>query len=205
MGNLPGVKMINSKFFPRNATCQEEEGSVYNEDEEIVAHVQQGQALNRKEAMVFSASKGDVVVKLIRQHSVAAVQGEAVTNDYFLVIFNCAPSEGRRFQLSHASTKPSGFWYLHPMMPGSGSKSKFCITPLLSEGSAGLPLLYTEGCCNDFTFTCVINHLGYHLVALSRIPDTNTTEIILWNLKTTGMWPSYLQFVLEVFVLNFLV
>ena len=38
-------RMINSKFFPRNATCQEEEGSVYNEDEEIVAHVQQGQAL----------------------------------------------------------------------------------------------------------------------------------------------------------------
>jgi len=36
--------------------------------------------------MVFSASKGDVVVKLIRQGSVAAVQGEAVTNDYFLVI-----------------------------------------------------------------------------------------------------------------------
>ncbi|CAM4551765.1 unnamed protein product [Caretta caretta] len=42
---------------------------------------------NGKEALVFSARKGEVVAKLTSQEPVAAIQGVAVTKEYFLVIF----------------------------------------------------------------------------------------------------------------------
>lgn len=48
------------------------------------------------------------------------------------------------YQLFYTSIKPSRLWYLHPIMPSSCSKSKSCITPLLWEGSAGLPSLYSD-------------------------------------------------------------
>lgn len=41
-----------------------------------------------------------------------------------------------------------------------------------------------KGCCNDFISTYFINHLGSHLVAFSSIPNTSTTEIIIWNLES---------------------
>ncbi|KAH0616128.1 hypothetical protein JD844_027012 [Phrynosoma platyrhinos] len=41
-----------------------------------------------------------------------------------------------------------------------------------------------KGCCNDYTHTFAVNHLGSHLVAFSPIPNTNTTEIVSWNLES---------------------
>lgn len=49
-----------------------------------------------------------------------------------------------------------------------------------------------QGCCYDFICTCFINCLGHHLMALIHVADT--VEIILSDVKTTGIWPSYFQF-----------
>lgn len=46
-------RMINSKFFPQNAKRQEEKESFYNGDEEILAYVQQGQALRVQQQAVI--------------------------------------------------------------------------------------------------------------------------------------------------------
>ncbi|XP_059577275.1 NACHT domain- and WD repeat-containing protein 1 [Alligator mississippiensis] len=108
-----------------------------------------------KEAMVFSAKKGQVTAKLTSQESVVAVEGVAITKEYFLVIFRC-PFMGQQ-DIVHIELFSVGtFVYTHTL----------------------------KGCCNDFISTYFINHLGSHLVAFSSIPNTSTTEIIIWNLES---------------------
>ncbi|TFK16026.1 tRNA (adenine(58)-N(1))-methyltransferase catalytic subunit TRMT61A [Platysternon megacephalum] len=110
---------------------------------------------NGKEAMVFSARKGKVVAKLTSQEPVVAIQGVAVTKEYFLVIFRC-PFMRQRDILHIELFSVRTFIYTHTL----------------------------KGCCNDFISTFFINHLASHLVAFSPIPNTNTTEIVLWNLES---------------------
>ncbi|CAM5141041.1 unnamed protein product [Natator depressus] len=110
---------------------------------------------NGKEAMVFSARKGEVVAKLTSQEPVAAIQGVAVTKEYFLVIFRC-PFMRQRDILHIKLFSVCTFTYTHTL----------------------------KVCWNDFISTFFIHHLASHLVAFSPIPSTNTTEIILWNLES---------------------
>lgn len=41
-----------------------------------------------------------------------------------------------------------------------------------------------KGCGNDFITKFAVNFQGSHVVAFSCLPNTNTTEIVVWNLET---------------------
>ncbi|XP_062991183.1 uncharacterized protein LOC134404425 [Elgaria multicarinata webbii] len=107
------------------------------------------------EAMVFSGKKGKVVAKLKSQEPMAAAEDVAVTKEYFLVIFRCPFMKQR--EIVHIELyNVHTFAYAHSL----------------------------KGCCNDYIHTFAVNHLGSHLVAFSPIPNTNTTEIVSWNLES---------------------
>ncbi|XP_029438114.1 NACHT and WD repeat domain-containing protein 2-like isoform X2 [Rhinatrema bivittatum] len=108
-----------------------------------------------KEAMVFNAKIGAVIAKLTAQDPVASVQGVAVTKEYFLVI--CRYPSMKLDDLVHIELfNVQTFTYLRSV----------------------------KGCCNDFISTFYVNHQGSHVVAFSPILNTNTTEIVVWNLET---------------------
>nr|XP_034969164.1 uncharacterized protein LOC118084041 [Zootoca vivipara] len=107
------------------------------------------------EAMVFSGKKGKVVAKLKSQEPVAAAEDVAVTKEYFLVIFRCPFMKQR--EIVHIELyNVHTFAYAHSL----------------------------KGCCNDYIHIFAVNHLGSHLLAFSPIPNTNTTEIVSWNLES---------------------
>ncbi|XP_077158423.1 uncharacterized protein LOC143819984 isoform X2 [Paroedura picta] len=107
------------------------------------------------EAMVFSGKKGKVVAKLKSQEPMAAVEDVAVTKEYFLVIFRCPFM--RQHEIVHIELySVHNFAYAHSL----------------------------KGCCNDYIHIFAVTHLGSHLVAFSPIPNTNTTEILTWNLES---------------------
>uniref|UniRef100_A0A6J0UD75 Uncharacterized protein isoform X1 n=4 Tax=Pogona vitticeps TaxID=103695 RepID=A0A6J0UD75_9SAUR len=110
---------------------------------------------NGNEAMVFSGKAGKVVAKLTTQELVAAAEHVAVTKDYFLVIFRC-PFLRQREIVHIELYHAHTFAYAHNL----------------------------KGCCNDYIHTFAVNHSGSHLVAFSVIPNTNTTEIVSWNLES---------------------
>ncbi|XP_042323154.1 uncharacterized protein LOC121930632 isoform X2 [Sceloporus undulatus] len=107
------------------------------------------------EAMVFSGKVGKIVTKLKSQEPMVAAEDVAVTKDYFLVIFRC-PFMKQREIVNIELYHVHNFSYAHSL----------------------------KGCCNDYTHTFAVNHLGSHLVAFSPIPNTNTTEIVSWNLES---------------------
>ncbi|KAJ6668622.1 hypothetical protein lerEdw1_012104 [Lerista edwardsae] len=107
------------------------------------------------EAMVFSGKKGKVVAQLKSQEPMVAAEDVAVTKDYFLVIYRC-PFMRQREIVHIELYNVHTFAYAHSL----------------------------KGCCNDYIHTFAVNHLGSHLVAFSPIPNTNTTEIISWNLES---------------------
>nr|XP_056711044.1 uncharacterized protein LOC130482358 [Euleptes europaea] len=107
------------------------------------------------EAMVFSGKKGKVVAKLKSQEPMVAVEDVAVTKEYFLVIFRC-PFMRQREIVHIELYNVHNFAYAHSL----------------------------KGCCNDYIHTVAVTHLGSHLLAFSPIPNTNTTEILSWNLES---------------------
>ncbi|KAM9329505.1 uncharacterized protein PAF06_003294 [Gastrophryne carolinensis] len=108
-----------------------------------------------KEAMVLSARRGAVVSKLTAQDPVASVQGVAVTKDYFLLI--CRYPSLRYHDIIHIELfSVNTFAYIRTV----------------------------KGCGNDFITRFSVNRQGSHLVAFSHIPNTNTTEIVVWNLES---------------------
>ncbi|XP_060102459.1 uncharacterized protein LOC132577048 isoform X2 [Heteronotia binoei] len=107
------------------------------------------------EAMVFSGKKGKVVAKLKSQEPVAAVEDVAVTKEYFLVIFRCPFMQQHEIMQIELYNVHS-FAYAHSL----------------------------KGCCNDYVHIFAVPRQGSHLVAFSPIPNTNTTEILLWNLES---------------------
>ncbi|KAJ7326778.1 hypothetical protein JRQ81_016537 [Phrynocephalus forsythii] len=110
---------------------------------------------NGNEAMVFSGKAGKVVAKLKTQEPVAAAEDVAVTKDYFLVIYRCPFIRQR--EIVHIE-----LYNVHTFAPAHSLK----------------------GCCNDYIHTFAVNRSGSHLVAFSPIPNTNTTEIVSWNLES---------------------
>ncbi|XP_063776767.1 uncharacterized protein LOC134922808 isoform X2 [Pseudophryne corroboree] len=108
-----------------------------------------------KEAMVLNARRGAVVAKLTAQDPVASVQGVAVTKEYFLVI--CRYPSLKLHDIVHIELfSVHTFAYIRTV----------------------------KGCCNDFITKFDVNRQGSHVVAFSQIPNTNTTEVIVWNLET---------------------
>ncbi|MBN3301764.1 NWD2 protein, partial [Amia calva] len=107
------------------------------------------------EAMVFSARKGEVVKQLPAQHGVASVQGVEVTKEYFLIFCR------------------------YPFM----RSSEIVHIELFSTRSFEF-LRSIKGCCNDPVSNLSVNRLGSHVVAFCPSADTNTTDIISWNLET---------------------
>ncbi|XP_053556225.1 uncharacterized protein LOC128647464 [Bombina bombina] len=108
-----------------------------------------------KEAMVLSARRGAVVAKLTSQDPVASVQGVAVTKEYFLVIFR------------YPSLKMHDIVHIE-----------------LFSAQTFAYIRTVKGCCNDFITKVSVNRQGSHVVAFSQLPNTNTTEIVVWNLET---------------------
>ncbi|XP_056416173.1 uncharacterized protein LOC130357501 [Hyla sarda] len=108
-----------------------------------------------KEAMVLNARRGAVVAKLTGQDPVASVQGVAVTKEYFLLI--CRYPSPKLHDMVHIELfSVHTFAYLRTV----------------------------KGCCNDFITKFAVNRQGSHVIAFSRLPNTNTTEIVVWNLET---------------------
>ncbi|XP_075046129.1 uncharacterized protein LOC142106687 [Mixophyes fleayi] len=108
-----------------------------------------------KEAMVLNARRGAVVAKLTAQDPVASVQGVAVTKEYFLVI--CRYPSMKLHDTVHIELfSVHTFAYIRTV----------------------------KGCCNDFITKFDVNRQGSHVVAFSWLPNTNTTEIVVWNLET---------------------
>ncbi|XP_068125049.1 uncharacterized protein [Hyperolius riggenbachi] len=108
-----------------------------------------------KEAMVLSARRGAVVAKLTAQDPVASVQGVAVTKEYFLVI--CRYPSLKSNDMVHIELfSVSTFAYIRTV----------------------------KGCGHDFITKFMVNRQGSHVVGFSRLPNTNTTEIVMWNLET---------------------
>ncbi|KAM5194794.1 NACHT and WD repeat domain-containing protein 2-like [Mantella aurantiaca] len=108
-----------------------------------------------KEAMVLSARRGAVVAKLTAQDPVASVQGVAVTKEYFLVI--CRYPSLKSHDIVHIELfSAKTFAYIRTV----------------------------KGCGNDFITKFAVNRQGSHVVAFSCTPNTNTTEIVVWNLET---------------------
>ncbi|KAM4706599.1 uncharacterized protein O3C94_015328 [Discoglossus pictus] len=106
-------------------------------------------------AMVLSAKRGTVVAKLTAQDPVASVQGVAITKEYFIVIFRY-PSLKMHDIVHIELFSVQSFAYIRTV----------------------------KGCCNDFITKFAINRQGSHVVAFSQLPNTNTTEIVVWNLET---------------------
>ncbi|XP_075695609.1 uncharacterized protein LOC142661658 [Rhinoderma darwinii] len=108
-----------------------------------------------KEAMVLNSRRGAVVAKLTAQDPVASVQGVAVTKEYFLLI--CRYPSPKLHDMVHIELfSVHTFAYIRTV----------------------------KGCCNDFITKFAVNRQGSHVVAFSRVPNTNTTEIVVWNLET---------------------
>ncbi|XP_073498923.1 uncharacterized protein [Phyllobates terribilis] len=108
-----------------------------------------------KEAMVLNAKRGAVVAKLTAQDPVASVQGVAVTKEYFLLI--CRYPSLKLHDMVHIELfSVHTFAYIRTV----------------------------KGCSNDFITKFAVNSQGSHVVAFSRLPNTNTTEIVIWNLET---------------------
>ncbi|KAM4053505.1 uncharacterized protein ACNLHF_006156 isoform 2-T2 [Anomaloglossus baeobatrachus] len=108
-----------------------------------------------KEAMVLNARRGAVVAKLNAQDPVASVQGVAVTKEYFLLI--CRYPSPKLHDMVHIELfSVHSFAYIRTV----------------------------KGCSNDFITNFAVNSQGSHVVAFSRLPNTNTTEIVIWNLET---------------------
>ncbi|XP_053314279.1 uncharacterized protein LOC128480573 [Spea bombifrons] len=108
-----------------------------------------------KEAMVLSARKGAVVSKLTTQDPVASIQGVAVTKEYFLVV--CRYPSMKMHDIVHIELfSVHTFAYIRTV----------------------------KGCGTDFITKFAVNRQGSHVIAFSQIPNTNTTEILVWNLET---------------------
>ncbi|XP_072262219.1 uncharacterized protein [Pyxicephalus adspersus] len=108
-----------------------------------------------KEAMVLSARRGAVVAKLTAQDPVASVQGVAVTKEYFVVI--CRYPSLKSHDIVHIELfSVNTFAYIRTV----------------------------KGCGNDFIAKFAVNRQGSHVIAFSSLPNTNTTEIVVWNLET---------------------
>ncbi|XP_071979384.1 uncharacterized protein [Engystomops pustulosus] len=108
-----------------------------------------------KEAMVLNARRGAVVAKLTAQDPVASVQGVAVTKEYFLLI--CRYPSPKLHDMVHIELfSVHTFAYIRTV----------------------------KGCSNDFITKFAVNRQGSHVIAFSRLPNSNTTEIVIWNLET---------------------
>ncbi|XP_077135681.1 uncharacterized protein LOC143793014 [Ranitomeya variabilis] len=108
-----------------------------------------------KEAMVLNAKCGAVIAKLTAQEPVASIQGVAVTKEYFLLI--CRYPSPKLHDMVHIELfSVHTFAYIRTV----------------------------KGCSNDFITKFAVNSQGSHVVAFSRLPNTNTTEIVIWNLET---------------------
>ncbi|XP_043919446.1 NACHT and WD repeat domain-containing protein 2-like [Protopterus annectens] len=108
-----------------------------------------------QDAMVFSATKGEVIAKLTANEPVASVQAVDVAKDYLLVICRY-PYLGQKEIVHIELFSAQNFVYIRTV----------------------------KGCSNDPISTISINHLASHVVALCTSPETNTTEIVTWNLET---------------------
>ncbi|XP_078535057.1 uncharacterized protein LOC144821717 [Lissotriton helveticus] len=108
-----------------------------------------------REAMVFNARKGTVAAKLTTQDPVASVQGVAVTKEYFIVICR------------------------YPCM-----KTQDVLHIELFSVRTFEYIRSVKGCGGDFISTFSVNRQGSHVIAFSPLPNTNTTEILVWNLET---------------------
>ncbi|XP_069055414.1 uncharacterized protein [Pleurodeles waltl] len=108
-----------------------------------------------REAMVFNARKGVVTAKLTTQDPVASVQGVAVTKEYFIVISR------------------------YPCM-----KTQDVLHIELFSVRTFEYIRSVKGCGGDFISTFSVNRQGSHVIAFSPLPNTNTTEILVWNLET---------------------
>ncbi|XP_041079688.1 uncharacterized protein LOC121297430 [Polyodon spathula] len=108
-----------------------------------------------KEAMVFSARKGEVITKLPANEPVASVQGVDMTREYFLLI--CRYPYMRLHEIVHIELFSTGsFQYLRSV----------------------------KGCCNDPISVLSVTRAGTHVVTFCSSADTSTTEIVTWNLET---------------------
>ncbi|XP_069487576.1 uncharacterized protein [Ambystoma mexicanum] len=107
------------------------------------------------EARVFSARKGVVVTKLTAQDPAASVQGVAVTKDYFVMICRY-PSLKMQDTVHIELFSTKNFEFIRSI----------------------------KGCGSDFISTFSVNRQGSHVIAFSPLPNTNTTEIVVWNLET---------------------
>ncbi|CAH2300407.1 NACHT and WD repeat domain-containing 2-like isoform X3 [Pelobates cultripes] len=108
-----------------------------------------------KEAMVLSAKRGAVVAKLTTQNPVASIQGVAVTKEYFLVI--CRYPSLKMHDIVHIELfSVHTFAYIRTV----------------------------KGCGHDFITKFAVNRQGSHVIAFSQLPNTNITEILVWNLET---------------------
>ncbi|XP_066429582.1 uncharacterized protein [Eleutherodactylus coqui] len=108
-----------------------------------------------REAMVLNARRGAVVAKLTAQDPVASVQGVAVTKEYFLLI--CRYPSPKLHDVVHIELfNVHTYAYIRTV----------------------------RGCSNDFITTFAVNRQGSHVVAFSRLPNTDNTEIVVWNLET---------------------
>ncbi|KAG2466202.1 NWD1 protein, partial [Polypterus senegalus] len=108
-----------------------------------------------KEAMVLSAKKGDIITKLTAHEPVASIKGVDMTRDYFLLI--CRYPYMRLHEIIHIEIfSTASFEYLRSV----------------------------KGCCNDPFSLLSVNRVGSHVITFCSSPDTNTSEVITWNLET---------------------
>ncbi|TSK82214.1 NACHT domain- and WD repeat-containing protein 1 [Bagarius yarrelli] len=108
-----------------------------------------------REAAVFSAKAGSVLVTLQAQHQAASIQAVEMTSQYFLLF--CRYPYKRDDDIIHIELfSTASFQYLRSIM----------------------------GCSHDYISYITINKGGTHVVAFCPSPYNRTTEINIWNLET---------------------
>ncbi|KAM9500864.1 NACHT domain- and WD repeat-containing protein 1-like [Clarias gariepinus] len=108
-----------------------------------------------REAAVFSARSGTVLVTLKAQHEAASIQAVEMNSQYFLLF--CRYPYKRHSDIIHIELFcTASFQYLRSIM----------------------------GCSQDYISHVTINKGGSHVVAFCPSPHNRTTEINTWNLET---------------------
>ncbi|KAF4089359.1 hypothetical protein AMELA_G00065260 [Ameiurus melas] len=108
-----------------------------------------------REAAVFSARTGSLLVTLKAQHQAASIQAVEMNSQYFLLF--CRYPYKRHRDIIHIELfSTSSFQYLRSIM----------------------------GCGQDYISHVTINKGGTHLVVFCPSPHNGTTEINTWNLET---------------------
>ncbi|KAK3567409.1 hypothetical protein QTP86_019864 [Hemibagrus guttatus] len=108
-----------------------------------------------REAAVFSARAGSVLVTLKAQHQAASIQVVEMNSQYFLLF--CRYPYKRHSDIIHIELfSTASFQYLRSI----------------------------TGCSQDYISHVAINKGGTHIVAFCPSPHNGTTEINIWNLET---------------------